>query len=199
MATPIAPGFLVAAPWMQDPSFQEAVVLLVDHQPQGALGFVVNRPARLSFRAILDELEIPSERAPDVPVMLGGPVAPHTGWLLFDPTELPLEAEGYIEVAANLRVSASKTPLNQLARRPEAKRQLLLLGYAGWGAGQLEGELKAGSWIPVDLDAEVIFQTPSPERWEAALQILGIDPKLIVAPVIQSLGGAQRRRRQRLV
>lgn len=185
MATALAPSFLVAAPGIPDPSFRQTVILLVEHQAQGSLGFVVNRPAELSFHEILEELEIPSKSAPDVPVMLGGPVAPHTGWLLFDPNETELGAEGYIEVSANIRVSASRAPLNQLAEAPGAQRQLLILGYAGWGAGQLDVELRSGSWIPVDLSDGIIFDKPPQERWEAALRLLGIDPHLIVAPVVQ--------------
>ncbi len=182
MVTDLSPGFLVAAPGLRDPSFREAVVLLVDHRPEGALGFVVNRPADVSFRSVLEELELTEDGAPspDVPVLVGGPVAPHTGWIVFDPRLRQVPEQARIEVGETVQVSASRAVLESLATATDGSRHLLVLGYAGWGAGQLDSEIREGSWIPVSLDAAVVFETPYPERWAAALAQLGIDPRQVV-------------------
>lgn len=187
MASELAPGFLVAAPSLRDPNFRRSVVLLIDHRKDGSLGFVVNRPARVTFAGVVDELDLNEEAhpPPDVPVLVGGPVSPNTGWIVFDPTSSPLPLDTTIEVTDRVRVSASKDLLKALAKTPEAKHHLLVLGYAGWGAGQLDEEIRQGSWIPVDLAENVVFETPYEERWEAALQVLGIDPRLIVQPMTE--------------
>lgn len=182
MASELSPGFLVAAPSLLDPNFHRAVVLLIDHRREGSLGFVVNRPANVTFRGVVEELGLaaPSKRLPDLPVLVGGPVAPHTGWIVFDPVRAPASLEGTISVSERLRVSASRELLKTIAQTEEVSRHMLVLGYAGWGAGQLDSEIKQGVWIPVDLDEKIIFDTPYANRWAAALAALGIDPMQIV-------------------
>lgn len=184
MASELAPGFLVAAPTLRDPNFSRSVVLLIDHREDGSLGFVINKKARVPFESVIEELELGDDQQPppDAPVLVGGPVAPNTGWIVFDPTDSPMALETTIEVSPRIRVSASKELLEQLATTPaeEAERHMLVLGYAGWGAGQLDQEIRQGSWIPVDLDEKVVFDAPYEERWELALSVLGIDPRLLV-------------------
>lgn len=188
MASELAPGFLVAAPSLRDPNFRRSVVLLIDHRSDGSLGFVINRPARVRFSGVVEELDLTDEGAPappDVPVLVGGPVSPNTGWIVFDPTTSPMPLETTIEVTERIRVSASKDLLRELAKTPEAQNHLLVLGYAGWSGGQLDEEIRQGAWIPVDLQEDVVFDTPYEERWERALQVLGIDPRLIVQPMTE--------------
>lgn len=182
MSTSLAPGFLVAAPGLRDPNFRESVILLADHKPQGALGFIINRPAEVNFESVLSELELLEEGrpAPDVPVLVGGPVAPHTGWIVYDPTRRTVPNEARIEVGDTVQVSASREVLDDLATSSDGDRHLLVLGYAGWGEGQLDAEVLDGSWIPVSLDARVVFDTPYEQRWSAALEVLGIDPRQVV-------------------
>jgi len=188
MPSELAPGFLVAAPSLHDPNFSRAVVLLIDHRTEGSLGFVINRPATVSFKSVANELGlVPAGRPlPDVPVLIGGPVAPHTGWIVFDPARGDPSAggDGTISVSTALKVSASRELLKAIAQRPDATKHLLVLGYAGWGAGQLDGELKQGAWIPVDLDERIVFETPYDERWSAALNAAGIDPMRLVPSAI---------------
>lgn len=182
MASELAPGFLVASPTLHDPNFARSVVLLVDHRPAGSLGFVVNRPAQIPFTSVVEELGLPSPDGgppPDIPVMVGGPVSPHTGWIVAGDTLLSDEP-GTIHVTDAIRISASREQLEDLAREGNADRHLLVLGYAGWGAGQLDEEIKQGAWIPVDLDESVIFDTPFDGRWQAALQCAGLDPLTVV-------------------
>jgi len=182
MATDLAPGFLVASPILQDPNFARSVVLLVDHRAEGSLGFIVNRPAEIDFADVVDELGLSHGDAgpPKVPVLLGGPVSPRTGWIVYGPDALEGDPAGTISVTDDIRVSASREQLEQLALRTLADRHLLVLGYAGWGGGQLDEEIKQGAWIPVELDDTVIFNTPYEERWQRALQVAGIDPRMVV-------------------
>lgn len=187
MAKDLAPGFLVASPVLQDPNFARSVVLLVDHRTEGSLGFVVNRPADIDFGDVVEELGLEHGQAgpPRVPVMLGGPVSPRTGWIVYGPDGLGGDESGTIAVTEQIRVSASREQLEHLARLTKPDRHLLVLGYAGWGAGQLDEEIKQGAWIPVELDEQVIFEAPFEERWQRALQAAGIDPRMVVG----GLGG----------
>lgn len=177
---------MVASPSLLDPNFNRSVVLMIDHRKEGSLGFIVNRPANVSFRGVADELGLtsPGMPIPDLPVLVGGPVAPHTGWIVFDPGQKIISVEGTIEVTSHLKVSASRELLKNIAESNDAERHMLVLGYAGWGAGQLDQEIKQGAWIPVDLDERIIFDTPYQDRWTAALAALGIDPRRIVPTAI---------------
>jgi putative transcriptional regulator len=188
MATGLAPGFLVAAPGLLDPGFARTVVLLVEHRAEGALGFVLNRPSRISFARVVSELDLgaPDRAPPEVPVLNGGPVAPHTGWLIYDPARVRDRGVETIEVTGGVRVSASRALLGRMAVAGDAARRQLVLGYSGWGAGQLDAELRRGAWVPVGLDEGVVFDTPLERRWEAALNAAGIDPRLLVSAPVPS-------------
>lgn len=177
--TELAPGFLVAAPSLLDPNFKRTVVLLVDHRPEGSLGFVVNRPADASLSTMLERIGVqtPPARDDTSVVLVGGPMAPQTGWVVFEPTEETAQAEDVVQVSERLAVSASRELLESLVKaEPSRGRLLLVLGYAGWGPGQLDSELAHGAWIPVDFDERIVFETPFEERWATALRSLGIDP-----------------------
>ncbi len=180
----------MASPDLLDPNFNQTVVLLVDHREEGSLGFVVNRVADISFNAVVEELGLTEDHQapPEVPVLVGGPVAPHTGWIVFDPRTRTEPFESAIEVNDRLQVSASRALLEELAQQADADRHLLVLGYASWGPGQLDQEIREGSWIPVDVEDSVVFDSPYDERWDAALSALGINPMQLVGT--GTLGGA---------
>ena len=155
------------------------VVVLVEHSDEGSLGFVINRPAPVSFEQVSEllglDVESPSSRR--TPVFAGGPVASHSGWILFDPRDVDEDiAADAVEVSERLSVSASRRLLDAIAANEGPERRLLALGYAGWAAGQLDGEFSRGVWIPVDLDDEIVFEIPAADRWHAALTSAGIDP-----------------------
>lgn len=173
----LAPGFLVAAPSLVDPNFHRALILLVDHSEEGSLGFVVNRGAPVSFGDVAEELDLePCDDAVETPVLIGGPVAPHTGWIVFDAAKTSMLVPGTVDVATRVGLSASRDALEAVANGGGPATPMMVLGYAGWGAGQLDEELRDGSWIAVPLDAAILFDTPIAERWERALRMNGIEP-----------------------
>jgi putative transcriptional regulator len=159
-------------------------VLLLDHGSGGTFGFVVNRKADLSFQGLAKQLGTATDL--DTPVLGGGPVSQEMGWILFDPESLDLEAVEADEVVAGLAVTASRDFLVQMAEGRGPRRGLVLVGYAGWGPGQLESEMREGAWIPVDFDRRLIFDLPVEDRWSAALAKLGID----AARVATTMGSA---------
>lgn len=182
MVSSLAPGFLVASPSLRCPFFNHTVVLLVDHGIEGSFGFVINKPSAIDFESVVAELELDDAKGPfDVPVLQGGPVSPETGWVVFDPRNAPEIPDDAILLTEYLAVTASLTMLESIARGRAPTRSMLSLGYSGWGEEQLEDEMREGSWIPVDLSPEILYDVPSEERWETALRELGIDPARVVS------------------
>lgn len=180
VSSSIAPTFLVASPALTCPFFNHSLVLVVEHDVEGSFGFVVNQPSEIDVRAVLEELEVPpTPAASAVPVLMGGPVAPQTGWILFERSGGPLP-ESTMPVGESLALTASLDFFRELAAGHGPARALLMLGYAGWGPGQLEAELKEGAWLPVDISSELLFETPPERKWRAALGALGVDPAWIV-------------------
>ncbi|MDD9945668.1 MAG: YqgE/AlgH family protein [Myxococcales bacterium] len=183
MASELSPGFLVAAPVLLDPNFRRSVVLLVDHREEGSLGFVINRPGDVPLSDVVDAigLQIPDAGLPPAQVVVGGPVAPETGWVVFEPGQEDEGASEVVRVSERMAVTASRELLVDLLERRRPGRLLVALGYAGWGPGQLDAEIAQGAWIPVGLDEEIVFETPPEDRWTAALGSLGIDPARLAA------------------
>lgn len=168
---------------MQCPFFNHTLVLLIDHGEEGSFGFVVNRRTDLEMTDVFHEVGVTGEAAGVVraPVLLGGPVSPESGWILYDAEGVPQPTSGKtIAVGDRISCSASVELLERIARGDGPETCAMMLGYSGWGAGQLEGEMQRGSWIPVDLDYSLVFETPIDQRWEAALASLGIDPALVI-------------------
>ncbi len=164
---------------MRCPFFNHTLVLLVDHSEEGSFGFVINKGTELSMNQVLSEVGIAGSHreALHAPVLLGGPVSPESGWILYDSDGVTHPRSGRtIFVSEHLACSASMDLLEQLAQGQGPQRCAMLLGYAGWGPGQLDEEMSQGSWIPVDLKNELVFDTDIDDRWKAALATLGIDP-----------------------
>lgn len=191
----LAPGFLIASPPLGDPNFDRTVVLLAVHSDSGALGFVVNRPAPVTLSELLSFAGYTTEVQGSVPVFIGGPVQPSSGWILCDDPDLQPGEGGVIAVGSRIRVTSSRSAFDALAAdaargalSPDAKRRLVLLGYSGWGPGQLEQEIAAGAWLPVPLDDEVLFEVAAEQRWEAAYKLLGLSPVEVMS--MRSIGEA---------
>jgi len=169
--TSLAPSLLVAMPQLQDPNFARSVVLLCEHQDEGAMGLVINRTTDTKVADILD-LDLTSVANHELSVSIGGPVDPIRGWLL-----LSENLGDGIEVAPGLYLTASREILRQLLEtRDPPCRCRFLVGYAGWGPKQLDRELAASAWLTVPVSSRILFDTPSDEIWEVSIRELGIDP-----------------------
>ena len=168
----LAPGFLVAVPQMGDPNFQRSVVLMLEHGEGGAMGIIVNRPTTLKLTAVAEGhgFEI-AEGYEKAIVFVGGPVEPERGFVLHDRAEVP-EA---VPLFDDLYVSGSLESLEILLKgSPDHFR--LCLGYAGWGPGQLEKELREGTWITASPSSRHVLGTPARQAWDTVLREMGIDP-----------------------
>jgi putative transcriptional regulator len=175
----LAPNLLLAMPQLEDPNFSRSVVLLCRHSDEGALGFIVNRPIQVSANELLS---LESEVGRDVPLTVweGGPVSQERGWLLC--RESPPDGES-LTVCDGIYMSSSQSHLRQVVagnpRECEPDRCRLLLGYAGWGPGQLDAELHASAWLMIPVDRELVFGTPAEQIWERSIRSLGVDPTAI--------------------
>ncbi len=168
----------MAMPGMSDPNFQNSVTCISEHTPEGALGVVVNRVFEgLSAQHIFDELKIESNAAAaEIPVHFGGPVH---GNELFVLHGAPLDGDGILIVNDELALNNSRQVLEDIAMGTGPSQFLIALGCAGWGAGQLEWEMKENAWLSTPCVSEIIFELPIETRWESAINRLGIDPDLL--------------------
>jgi putative transcriptional regulator len=172
-ASCLAGHFLIAMPAMADPNFKGTVTYLCEHNEDGALGVVVNRPTELTMASLFKQIEVVvsdlalSERK----VHFGGPVSVEHGFVLH-------RSHGTwnssISVSDELSLTTSKDILEAVAKGHGPTQWLLTLGYAGWGAGQLEEEIAANAWLTVPADAELLFATPAEGLVDAAIKRLGI-------------------------
>ena len=174
----MAPGLLVAMPQLRDPNFDRSVVLLSDHDDEGAMGLVVNRRLPVTVADVLLGLNLTWRGPADEPAWGGGPVQPQSGWLLFEP-EGSRVPEDCREVMPGVFMSASIDALRELARRPP-KRFRLVLGYSGWGGGQLENEVIEGAWLLAPPESRLIFDVPAEQSWAQVFADMGLDPFHIV-------------------
>lgn len=166
--------FLIAMPMLGDPNFNESVTYICQHDDEGALGIVINRPGEFTVGDICSQLgfEVTDGPLTRQPVLAGGPVEPARGFVLH---RSELEYDSTLYVNTEIRLTASRDILEQIASNEGPKEALLALGYAGWGAGQLESELAANAWLSAPATGEILFETPYLERWAAAAGLIGID------------------------
>jgi putative transcriptional regulator len=174
--------FLIAMPGMADEAFEGSVVYLCEHTEKGALGLVINKPIDIKLRNLFEKVELKLDRQElaDQPVFFGGPVSTERGFVLHD--KRGVEVTPYnstLSVPGGLDMTTSKDVLEALADGSGPHRVLITLGYSGWDAGQLEDELGRNGWLTVDADPVVIFDTPVEKRYDRALSLLGIDPRML--------------------
>jgi len=167
--------FLIAMPSLVDPNFAGAVVYVCEHSDRGALGLVINRPTNLTLATLFTKIDLSLEIAPwkDEPVFFGGPVQTERGFVLHQPAG---NYSSSLAVSERVSLTTSKDVLEAVAGGSGPQQMLVTLGYAGWGAGQLEQEISANAWLTVDADTAIIFETPAEQRFSAALNLLGVEP-----------------------
>ena len=176
MASSLAPTLLLAMPQLVDPNFNRSVVLLCKHNEDGALGLIVNRPLITTGRVTVN-LDPPVSTDRELQVWIGGPVDPERTWILVghDPDEQDA-APAPMRIADSLYLSTSPNLLRKLLEPAPPPLLRLIVGYSGWGPGQLEAELQSSSWLMSDVDRDLVFNTPADRMWESAIRRLGADP-----------------------
>ena len=160
-------------PQMSDPNFARSVVLLCEYTDKGAFGLVVNRQMDDPAWTLV-KTEPPIKVDPDLRLWIGGPVDPQRTWILM--TESHGQEDEEAEICPGVVLSTSHQLTLQLLQSPPSSRSRVVVGYAGWGPGQLDQEIAASGWLTMEVDAALIFNTPPDRMWEAALRRLGADP-----------------------
>jgi putative transcriptional regulator len=172
---------LIAMPGMGDPRFEHSVVFICSHGEDGAMGLIVNKPTQnVHLSDLLDQLEIkPSDATGRLPVYFGGPVERARGFVLHS-AEYTSNLQT-LRVSDGFSMTATLDILEDIAGGTGPEQSLMLLGYAGWGEGQLEDEIGRNGWLTTDATDELVYTLKDNKKWAAALQALGIDPLVLSA------------------
>ncbi|MFD2231925.1 YqgE/AlgH family protein [Alkalimarinus sediminis] len=164
--------FLIAMPSMKDPNFEGTVSYICDHNEHGAMGIVINRPLDMKLGEILAQLNFGGENI-DSLIYAGGPVQMERGFVLHTPQG---EWQSSLTISEGICLTTSKDVLEALAESQGPDESLVALGYAGWGAGQLEQEIAENCWLTCPADEGILFRTPHDKKFDAAIALLGFDP-----------------------
>ncbi len=166
--------FLIAMPTMVDPNFAHTVTYVCEHNKDGALGIVVNRPTDMMLATLFEQIDVPLTDAAlrQTPVHFGGPVQVDRGFVLHRPLG---NWQSTLAINDELGLTTSRDVLEAVGRGEGPRNVLVSLGYAGWAAGQLEQEIGQNAWLTVEADPEVMFDLPAERRLPAAMRLLGID------------------------
>lgn len=170
--------FLIAMPGLQDPLFKRSVVYICEHNDEGAMGLIINKPMEnLTVDGILQKLKImPTPRDPkvrlDKPVFLGGPLAEDRGFILHSAEHT---FSSSIRVSDNTLITTSRDVLETLGTPEQPEKVLVMLGYCSWEKDQLEGELMENAWLTTPANSNILFHTPIAERWREAAKSIGVD------------------------
>ena len=166
--------FLIAMPSLQDPNFHRTVTYLCAHNDEGAMGIVINRPLNLNLGEVLDHMaiDVDNEIVNDMLVLQGGPVQRERGFVIHEPAG---QWDAVLSVGNEIAVATSRDILTAVAHGDGPRRAVVALGYAGWGAGQLEREVLDNAWLSGPADSSIIFDLPYDKRYESAARLLGVD------------------------
>jgi putative transcriptional regulator len=171
----LAPALLLSMPQMLDPNFARTVILLCKHNDEGAFGLVMNRPLVTTGRVVVNlDPRVSTER--ELEVWIGGPVEPASSWMLVGGPADELEVFRGMPIAEGLSLSTSPELLQRLLEPNPPADTRLIVGYSGWGPGQLEWELEESAWLLSDVDRDLLFNTPADQMWDRAIRRLGADP-----------------------
>lgn len=165
---------LIAMPAMADPNFSRSVTLLCQHNEEGAIGITINRQSGFTLGELLFQLNIPcdNQEISSMMVLEGGPVSPDHGFVLHTPVE---GFDSSVQINDDIMVTTSRDVMSAIAKGEGPKQFLIALGYAGWGDGQLESEMRQNAWLSVPADKDILFETDLQKRWEEAVGKLGFD------------------------
>ena len=177
----LANHFLIAMPSMQDPIFGGTVVYVCEHNENGVLGVVINKPTDMTMEVLFDRIDLEVSSAADrhlesEPIMFGGPVQDDRGFVLHTPGA---HYSSSLTVTNDVAFTTSIDVLEAVARGNGPERMMVSIGYAGWSPGQLEDELARNGWLTVAADPRVVFEVPIEERYQAAIKLLGFDPLML--------------------
>ena len=177
-ANSLSNHFLIAMPTLDDPNFHHTTTYICEHNEDGALGVVINRPLEIQLGEILVHMDITTdiEAIRNQTVYMGGPVQSDRGFVLHEPVG---NWEATLQVTDTIGITSSRDILDDIAKGEGPEHAIITLGYAGWGAGQLEQELADNTWLSGPASSKIVFETPSEERWLAAAALLGIDLNLL--------------------
>jgi putative transcriptional regulator len=174
--------FLIAMPGMADDTFSGTVVYLCEHSDKGALGLVINKPIDITLANLFEKVDLSLEGSDlaEQPVYFGGPVQTERGFVLHEPQGREGQTfSSTLQVPGGLEMTTSKDVLEAMSHGQGPRRVLVTLGYSGWSAGQLEDEIGRNGWLTVAAEPGIIFDTPVDQRYERALGLLGIDPRML--------------------
>ncbi|MCV0441034.1 MAG: YqgE/AlgH family protein [Hydrogenophaga sp.] len=175
--------FLIAMPGLSDELFGRSVVFMCEHSERGALGLVINKPSDIQLSRLFEKVDLPMGRddLARLPVFQGGPVQTERGFVLHEAVSGEGESvyASTLSIPGGLEMTTSKDVLEAMASGAGPRRVFVSLGYASWGQGQLESEITENSWLTVEADPSLIFDTPVAERYERAMALLGLQPWML--------------------
>lgn len=184
----LAPGFLVASPRLDGSLFERTVIVMVNHDDEGSMGFIINKPLEVDFGSLLEMVEMDSDaiapRCYDQDVFFGGPVRVEQLWVIYHgllggaspaPSFESLQSDGEIRFHDEWALSGTSHSIESFAFGHEGNAFRPFVGYAGWGPGQLQREIGEGSWLMLDFDEEMVLESQAEGLWDVALQRLGVD------------------------
>ena len=178
----LANHFLIAMPAMEDPIFGGTVVYVCEHNENGVLGVVINKPTDMTMQVLFERIDLKLEDSPgahiDEPIMFGGPVQDDRGFVLHTPGA---RYSSSLTVTDEVAFTTSIDVLEAVAAGTGPQRMLVSIGYAGWSPGQLEEEISRNGWLTVGADTHILFDLPIEERYVAAMRLLGIDPLMLTS------------------
>lgn len=176
--TSLTDHLLIAMPGLADPNFDRGVTYVCQHNAEGAVGLLINRRSEYSLSDVFEQMDITATDAAalDVPVYSGGPVRPDRGFVLHTPHD---DYESSLRLTDHLAWTTSRDVLEAAALGEGPEKMLVALGYAGWGAGQLEDELRQNSWLTSRSEPRIIFDTPVDQRWHESAAVIGVDIRLL--------------------
>lgn len=180
-SAPLSPGFLIASPRMDGSIFERSVIVLVHHDEEGAMGFIVNKAIDVDFGTLLEMVDLSedqiSPRCYDELVYFGGPVRVEQLWVIQSKGDRPVEPED-IGFHPSWKVAMTSDSIRELAAGVVHGSFRPYMGYTGWGPGQLEGEISEGSWLMVDFDEQLMFSVDIEGVWQTALNRLGVTERM---------------------